>query len=1061
MFLMMAIAVISLGLTIYYFSTDNEAIYIKSSYMVINKDEKITIDNLLEFKNKNDGTSVKYTLNKSGATLSFSNGEPVLTSGNEGLLSFTTDGVYCIASVGGEDKIVVTTSNRSYSHLVIDVLVCDGTEEYPYIIKTEEDLAKIGRDGEQTYLANCHYKLGNNITLTNQWEPIPYLSGTFDGNHFTLSNMQVVSNKDNVGFIGEVKSSGIIKNLFLKDIAITVTNATNVGTIAGKNCGLVQTSEVTGSVKMTGDNTTSYVGGVVGSNIYDGKRAYIDRCGFEGEIVLASGTSTQYGGGVAGQNNKSQISESYYRTSSNKSVQNGQNGFGGVVGLNLGDRTSANIYDTYFYCGNTNLTNFIKFGGIIFENKNNTINNIVLGNYYGGTTSIQNACYRDEGEAQTDSIFVNKYLADFTNEKKFVTAIPRLASQESRYWNFASVWEMDRLSGYPLLDVYSSIGSSYIIDISDLVGENDITTAEQLWSMLYNNPQNEKSINIIGVPDLVNGGYSIDFTNFVWGDASHPLPTNFKGVLSSSNGCVLRNLKIYNNTQNGNVGLVQELEADSSINGIAFDNVEICGVDGGNYVGVLAGVDYGANINEVKIHNVKVSITGFAFGGLCGTNYRYEGNGVKNVTIKDIHASNKYFVYAGGVIGCNRADITATTSKYNLVENVELYANICGGCAGINAGKISYTTINFVEFNKTQDENTILNLYSGNKNASNTKGVYVGGVAGNNNGDIYDVNVNATIKAETGANYTVYTGGVAGNNTGKLTRVYARAIDITITNSHSSYDGGLVGYNTGKIANSVVDNASKIETFIVSNVVTAKDGNVYKLNNANCSVVGGLVGYDALTSDSTYSIYQSVSNARSIKGYYAGGLAGIALGRIEFCSCGLLDKTNGNVSITGFLAGGLAGVIGHGFVKDCYTICKLTSVAHGGQYQNVLSVVNMEVSATAGFAVFVLKDATLRGCYCVCKFAGQGVSYGSTADISYYGSLGKVIGNLYQNEGSVSTSCGIHLEELKLKGKSGADGFSAFYKYIGSENINVWSTKTYGQYPTLEGVEVRNPKPIE
>ena len=36
LFLVVAIAIVSLGLTIYYFSVDNEMIYIKSSYLVVN-----------------------------------------------------------------------------------------------------------------------------------------------------------------------------------------------------------------------------------------------------------------------------------------------------------------------------------------------------------------------------------------------------------------------------------------------------------------------------------------------------------------------------------------------------------------------------------------------------------------------------------------------------------------------------------------------------------------------------------------------------------------------------------------------------------------------------------------------------------------------------------------------------------------------------------------------------------------------------------------------------------------------------------------------------------------
>ena len=65
MFLVIAIAVVSLGLTIYYFSTDNEVIYIKSSYLVVEKGDYIQAEGengLLEFKHRSEHTTLSYGL---------------------------------------------------------------------------------------------------------------------------------------------------------------------------------------------------------------------------------------------------------------------------------------------------------------------------------------------------------------------------------------------------------------------------------------------------------------------------------------------------------------------------------------------------------------------------------------------------------------------------------------------------------------------------------------------------------------------------------------------------------------------------------------------------------------------------------------------------------------------------------------------------------------------------------------------------------------------------------------------------------------------------------------
>ena len=65
MFLVIAIAVVSLGLTIYYFSVDNEMIYIKSSYLVVNAGKSFSAEGengLLDFRNRADSTTLTYSI---------------------------------------------------------------------------------------------------------------------------------------------------------------------------------------------------------------------------------------------------------------------------------------------------------------------------------------------------------------------------------------------------------------------------------------------------------------------------------------------------------------------------------------------------------------------------------------------------------------------------------------------------------------------------------------------------------------------------------------------------------------------------------------------------------------------------------------------------------------------------------------------------------------------------------------------------------------------------------------------------------------------------------------
>ena len=61
LFLVVAIAVVSLGLTIYYFSTDNEVIRINNTYITLNKNAVLKTSDLLQFENKSEYTTVDYS----------------------------------------------------------------------------------------------------------------------------------------------------------------------------------------------------------------------------------------------------------------------------------------------------------------------------------------------------------------------------------------------------------------------------------------------------------------------------------------------------------------------------------------------------------------------------------------------------------------------------------------------------------------------------------------------------------------------------------------------------------------------------------------------------------------------------------------------------------------------------------------------------------------------------------------------------------------------------------------------------------------------------------------
>lgn len=155
--------------------------------------------------------------------------------------------------------------------------------------------------------------LANNIEVSQEeWVPIgtnkhPF-KGTFDGQNYTISkinfnrNNKLNSELSNVGIIGYVTNTGIVKNLKLEnskfdipyeiasdiiyksdDLVTESTNGTfmteivNVGGIVGHNEGIIENCEVASNVTING---VANVGGIAGEN-YKGK---VEGCINNGKI---------------------------------------------------------------------------------------------------------------------------------------------------------------------------------------------------------------------------------------------------------------------------------------------------------------------------------------------------------------------------------------------------------------------------------------------------------------------------------------------------------------------------------------------------------------------------------------------------------------------------------------------------------------------------------------------------------------------------------------------------------------------------------------------------------
>lgn len=183
----------------------------------------------------------------------------------------------------------VSTNNNNLSSSSIKITE---TKE----ITNEEELFAI-KDN-----LNCNYILKNDITLTKTWKTIgsidsPY-AGTFDGNGYTISNMNVESSILNVddtsieymvGMFGVL--SGDIKNLTIDNLNINISE----DTISNSNYSTLLNSS------STIEDFDLHVG-LVGLNKGDISNVKID---INYEIIPNTSTTRIRIGGVAGKSNDS------------------------------------------------------------------------------------------------------------------------------------------------------------------------------------------------------------------------------------------------------------------------------------------------------------------------------------------------------------------------------------------------------------------------------------------------------------------------------------------------------------------------------------------------------------------------------------------------------------------------------------------------------------------------------------------------------------------------------------------------------------------------------------
>ena len=199
-------------------------------------------------------------------------------------------------------------------------------------IYTAEDLKQIFS------YPSGNYKLMRDIVLTEEWVPVPYFSGTLDGNRHTISNMEITSHTGNVGFISKMGSGAIVKNVAFYDVYIEIKgDSTAVGAIVGvQNGGIIFGASVSGAIVVSNTNS-AVAGGIVGLIATGSAGAAISNS-YSLMSITGSYGVTDYMGGAVGwiQENARDVNISFCFSASTvytyKPTSSGASYLGALVG---------------------------------------------------------------------------------------------------------------------------------------------------------------------------------------------------------------------------------------------------------------------------------------------------------------------------------------------------------------------------------------------------------------------------------------------------------------------------------------------------------------------------------------------------------------------------------------------------------------------------------------------------------------------------------------------------------------------------------------------------------
>ena len=316
------------------------------------------------------------------------------------------------------------------------------------------------------------YKLVNNISLTgseNFATITGVFSGTFDGNGYTISGLNIVSANVSLCGIFEQLSSATIKNLQLENISVSLEQATQndyakVGILAGKisQGTKIENVSLNSCTLSVSSKSTTYTG-LISGEINGGST--VKNCFMSGNITVSntSDKSSQIGG-LFGSFEHSKINFIVQNIAiSLNGINNIETYLGGISGKVLGSETDTVVQSVVLLATNGGVENitlndcenvkaYSLFGKIeqseIIKNLNflHTTSNLDYSGNFLTELSINKIGKISEQDSKVKAVYQDVQNTRFDEENA---------------WNLVSIWQFeDERNTLPSLQHFSTFSFS-------------------------------------------------------------------------------------------------------------------------------------------------------------------------------------------------------------------------------------------------------------------------------------------------------------------------------------------------------------------------------------------------------------------------------------------------------------------------------------------------------------------------------------------------------------------------------------------------------------------------